>query len=158
MVKNRGELEARVVRAAEAALGRQQRVSAIDVLCGMGLLQHTHVDQWRKGRIDCLEQMIQGNPDKISFSIQTFHHWAEQKSLNPSETPYLRETRAGAMPLQFTRSADPEIETPYRTHYLSPPMPERKQQQLQEKVKPGCGTCGVRDRARLPVLGVRHES
>jgi hypothetical protein len=134
MVKNREELEARVVRAAEAALGRQQYVSAIDVLCGMALLQPLHVDQWRKGRIDCLEQMIQGSPDKISFSIQTFQRWAQQKSLKPSETPYLRETRAGTMPLQFSRSGNPEIETRYRTHYLSPAMPERKQQQLQEKL------------------------
>jgi hypothetical protein len=134
MVKYREELEARVVRAAEAALGRQQYVSAIDVLCGMALLQPTHVDQWRKGRIDCLEQMIQGNPDKISFSIQTFHRWAQQKSLKPSETAYLRGTRAGTMPLQFPRSRDPEIEKRYRIHYLSPAMPERKQQQLQEKL------------------------
>jgi hypothetical protein len=134
MVKNPEELEARVVRAADAALERQQYVSTIDMLCGMGLLQPVHVDQWRKGRIDCLEQMIQGNPDKISFSTQTFHHWAQQKSLKPSETPYLRETRAGTMPLQFTRSGDPEIEKRYRIHYLSPAMPERKQQQLQEKL------------------------
>jgi hypothetical protein len=134
MAKNRGELETRVVRAAEAALGRQQYVSAIDVLCGMGLLQPPHVDQWRKGRLDCLEQMIQGNPDKISFSIQTFHQWAQQKSLKPSETPYMRETRAGTIPLQFTRSGNPEIETRYRTHYLSPAMPELKQRQLQEKL------------------------
>jgi hypothetical protein len=134
MVKNREELEARVLRAAEAALGRQQYVSPIDVLCGMALLQPVHVDQWRKGRIDCLEQMIQGNPDKISFSIQTFHRWAQEKSLKPSETAYLRETRAGTMPLQFTRSGNPEIETRYRTHYLSPALPERKQQQLKEKL------------------------
>ena len=51
MAKNREELEARVVRAAEAALGRQQYVSSIDVLCGMGLLAATHVDPWRKGRM-----------------------------------------------------------------------------------------------------------
>jgi len=142
MVKNREELEARVVRAAEAALGRQQYVSAIDVLCGMALLQPVHVDQWRKGRIDCLEQMIQGSPDKISFSIQTFHQWAQQKSLKPSETAYLRGTRAGTMPLQFSRSGNPELEIRYRTHYLSPAMPERKQQQLQEKL----------DRAPEPVV------
>ena len=45
-------LEERVIRAAEAALSRQQYVSAIDVLCGMGLLLPMHVDSWRKGRVD----------------------------------------------------------------------------------------------------------
>jgi hypothetical protein len=42
-------LEERVARAAETALSRQQYVSAIDVLCGMGLLLPTHVDSWRNG-------------------------------------------------------------------------------------------------------------
>jgi hypothetical protein len=134
MVKKREELEARVVRAAEAALGRQQYVSAIDVLCGMGLLQPTHVDQWRKNRIDFLERVIQGNLGKISSSMQMFHRWAQQKGLKPSETAYMRSTRSGKMPLQFSKSGDPGIEKRYRTHYLSPVMKERKQQQLQEKL------------------------
>jgi hypothetical protein len=134
MVKNRQELEARVVRAAEAALDRQQYVSAIDVLCGMGLLQPTHVDSWRKGRIDYLERVIQGNLGKISSSMQMFHRWAQQKGLKPSETAYMRGTRSGKMPLQFSKSGDPDIEKRYRTHYLSPALPERKQQQLQEKL------------------------
>ena len=134
MAKNREELEVRVIRAAEAALGRQQYVSAIDVLCGMRLLQPTHVDQWRKGRIDFLERMIQGNLGKISSSMQMFHRWAQQQGLKPSETAYMRGTRSGTMPLQFSKSGDPGIEKRYRTHYLSRAMKERKQQQLQEKL------------------------
>ena len=39
--ENRKALEARVVRAAEAALARHQYVSPIDVLTGMGLLAPT---------------------------------------------------------------------------------------------------------------------
>jgi hypothetical protein len=58
-------LEERVIRAAEAALSRQHYVSAIDVLCGMGLLLPMHVDSWRKGRVDYLERVIQGNLHKI---------------------------------------------------------------------------------------------
>src|SRR5271167_3266485 len=49
--KRKPGLEERVVQAAEAALSRQQYVSAIDVLCGMGLLLPMHVDSWRKGRV-----------------------------------------------------------------------------------------------------------
>src|ERR1039457_3230549 len=37
-VPGRSKLEQRVYRAADAALARQHYVSAIDVLCGMGLL------------------------------------------------------------------------------------------------------------------------
>ena len=95
-------------RAAEAALGRQQYVSAIDVLCGMGLLQPTHVDQWRKNRIDFLERVIQVISASISSSMQMFHRWAQQKGLKPSETAYMRSTRSGRC---LCSSARAEIRT-----------------------------------------------
>jgi hypothetical protein len=87
----KNELEQRVVRAAEAALSRQQYVSAIDVLCGMGLLTPTHVDSWRKGRIDFLERVVLGNLSKISSSMAIFRRWAREKGLNPSETHRLQD-------------------------------------------------------------------
>jgi hypothetical protein len=100
----------------------------------MRLLAPSNVEAWRKGRLDFLERMIQGRPEKISRSIATFHRWAEAKGLQPIETRYVRGARAGAVDLQFTESGDPEIEKSYRTHYVSPDLPERKQQQLQEKL------------------------
>ena len=45
---HKSELKRRVFQAAEAALSRQQYVSAIDVLCAMGLLARTQVASWRK--------------------------------------------------------------------------------------------------------------
>jgi len=65
------ELKKRVVLAAEAALAHHQYVSAIDVLTGTGLLARTHVESWRKGRIDFLERVIQANLKKISESNGT---------------------------------------------------------------------------------------
>jgi hypothetical protein len=127
-------LEERVVRAAEAALSRQQYVSAIDVLCGMGLLLPMHVDSWRKGRVDYLERVIQGNLRKISSSMKIFRRWARDKGLKPSETGYVRRARSGTIPLQFSKSGDQAIEQSYRTHYLSPALSERKQEKLQKKL------------------------
>lgn len=128
------DLRLRVERAAEAALARQQYVSAIDVLCGMGLLASTHVDSWRKGRIDFLERVLQASPGKISSSLSIFRDWAHQKGLPPSETEYARTTRAGTAPLQFTQAADPETEKTYRTHYLSAALSPVKRQQLENKL------------------------
>ena len=136
------ELERRVLQAAEAALARQQYVSAVDVLCGTGLLAPTHVDSWRKGRIDFLERVIQGNLRKISLSMAIFRRWAQEKSLKPSETRYVRRTRTGTVALRFSKSGDPKIEKSYRTHYVSPALSERKQQRLQQKL----------DRAQQPVV------
>ena len=132
--KRQDDLRTLVVRAAEAALARQQYVSTIDVFCGMGLLASTHVESWRKGRIDVLEQFIQGNPNKISALLALFRDWAHQKGLHPSETAYVRITRAGTIPLQFTHLGDPEIEKTYRTHYLSAALPEPKRLQLEDKL------------------------
>ncbi|NLP98261.1 DUF2293 domain-containing protein, partial [Mycobacterium tuberculosis] len=61
----RQPLEQRVARAAQAALARQRFVSAIDVLLGLGWLAPSHVDQWRQGRVDSLEQVVQANLSKI---------------------------------------------------------------------------------------------
>jgi hypothetical protein len=44
-------LDQRVVRAAEATLRRQQFVTAVDVLGGLGWLPMARVDEWRQGRI-----------------------------------------------------------------------------------------------------------
>ncbi len=49
-------LEQRVTRVAEAVLAEQQFVSAIDVLVGLGWLAPSHVDTWRQGRVEALEQ------------------------------------------------------------------------------------------------------
>jgi len=134
-ISNLTKLEERVYRAAEAALARQHYVSAIDVLCGMGLLASSAVDFWRKGRVDFLEREIQGSLNKISSSMAIFHRWAQEKGLKPSETDYVRTARSGTVPLRFSVSGDPEIEKSYRTHYVSPTLSERKQQKLQEKLE-----------------------
>ncbi len=131
---NQRELESRVIRAAETALSSQQYVSAIDVLCGMGLLRAAQVDLWRKGRVDFLERVIQGNLSKISSSMAIFRRWALEKGLKPSETGYVRRTRGGTLPLQFSKSGDAAIEKHYRTHYVSPELSERKQQTLRKKL------------------------
>ena len=127
-------LEHRVKRAAEHALADHKYVSAIDVLTGMGRLAPSNVEAWRKGRVDCLERVIQGSLAKISRSMSLFREWAIAQGLRPSETVYVRRTRDGTVPLQFSRSGDPDIERSYGTHFVSPELSERKREQLNEKL------------------------
>ena len=129
---NRAALEERVVQACEAALADHGYVSAIDVLTGMRLLSPVHVESWRKGRIDFLERMIQGNLQRISLSMSLFREWAEQKGLRPSQTRYTRWGRGTQMDLRFSMSGDPDIERQYRTHFVSPTLSQRKLE-LKEK-------------------------
>jgi hypothetical protein len=127
-------LEERVVRVAEEALSRQQYVTPIDIFLGIGWLAPTHVDAWRQGRIDSLEDRIQGNLKKISLATQLFRQWAEAKGLQASETRYVRHTRGGLTDLQFSKSGAPATEKAYRTHYVSPELRERQQQKLEERL------------------------
>jgi hypothetical protein len=123
-----------VVRAAEAALADHKYVSAIDVLIGIGFLALSHVESWRKGRIDFLEQTIQANPGKVSRALAMFSEWALERGLKLSETQYARRTPAGDVDLRFTEGGDPAIEKNYRTHYISPALSERMQERLAEKL------------------------
>jgi hypothetical protein len=130
---NQRQLDRRVIQAAEAALAHHQYVSTIDVLSGMGLLPPTRLEDWRKGRVDFLERVIQGNLRKISAAMATFRRWAREKKLEPSETRYTRQTRGATVDLRFSKSGDPGIEKSYRTHYVSPALSERKKQQINER-------------------------
>lgn len=124
----------RVARAAEAALARQQYVSLIDVLGGMGLLSWNTVAAWRKGRVATLYDSVQGRQAKIEGSIAAFRAWAEKNGLQPREVGYTRRTPAGEVDLRFSVDGDPAIEAVFKTHYISPAMPERKQKQLEQKL------------------------
>ena len=99
------------------------------------MLAPSHVDARRQGRIDFLEQVIQGNPHKISSAMAMFHEWASEKGLKPTETSYVRRTRNGTVELRFSQTGDSAIEKNYRTHFVSPSLSERKQERLREKLE-----------------------
>lgn len=134
MPKQSQNLKTRVMEAAETALSSRNYVSVIDLFCGMRLLRSAHVDLWRKGQIQVLEEMIQAGPSKISSSIKIFQEWAQGKGLKQTETQYLCQGRSEVRSLQFSRSGDPELERLYRTHYISAEISERKQEQLQKRL------------------------
>jgi len=57
----RQHLEQRVTKVVEVVLAEQRFVSAIDVLVGLGWLAPSHLDNWRQGRVETLEQIVQAN-------------------------------------------------------------------------------------------------
>src|SRR5437764_382201 len=117
MASNRGEIDRRVVRAAEAALAKRKFVTAIDVLVGVGWLEPRRVDEWRQGRVDYLERVTVANLGKISTAMRSFRRWAQARGLRPSETAYVARTR-DRRPLRFSKSGDAGIERVYRTHWV----------------------------------------
>ena len=129
--KNRIPLADRVARAADAALAAQHFVSAIDILVGIGWLDFGTVQRWRRGQIDCLEEVVQVNRLRISEAMRLFEAWSITKGLLPSPTAYVGGT-PGRPTLRFSRDGNPEIESSYRTHWVSPELSEKKRQRLTE--------------------------
>jgi hypothetical protein len=129
--KNRVPLADRVARAAEAALAAQHFVSAIDILVGIGWLDSEAVKRWRRGQIDCLEEVVQVNLPRISEAMRLFRSWAIARGLFPSPTAYVGRT-PGRPTLRFSRGGNPAIEASYRTHWVSPELSEKKRERLAE--------------------------
>lgn len=126
------KLERRVVEAADEALGRQQYVSAIDVLVGVRWLAPSNVDRWRQGRVDCLERIAQVDPSKLSDAMAIFRRWAADRELVPSETAYVARTR-DRRALRFSAHGDEAIEQAYRTHWVSPALSEAQRDRLTDR-------------------------
>ncbi|HYD04945.1 MAG TPA: hypothetical protein VEC60_04430 [Reyranella sp.] len=130
--KSKAPLADRVVRAAETALAEQDYASFTDVLRGIGWLDPNTAARWQRGQIDCLESAIQTAPPRLSEARRLFRSWAEAKGLSPSPAAYVARTPQRPA-LRFTRHGDPEIEEQYRTHWISPQLPEKKRRHLEAK-------------------------
>jgi hypothetical protein len=129
---NRRALAERIVTAAEAALAAQGYVSPVDVLLGIGWLDASTVERWRRRQIDCLEHAVRTNPLRISEAVTLLRSWAGERGLSATETHYVARTPQ-RQTLRFTQSGDPTIEALYRTHWVSQQLSEKKRERLAEK-------------------------
>jgi len=129
--KNRVPLADRVAKAAEAALAARHFVSAIDILVGIGWLDAQALERWRRGQIDCLEEVVRANLQRISEAMRLFRFWATARGLFASPTTYVGRTPR-RQTLRFSRSGNPAIEVSYRTHWVSPELSEKKRERLAE--------------------------
>jgi len=130
--KDRPPLAERVARAAESALQTRNYVSAVDVFMEIGWLPPTVTKDWQQGRSESLESVIQVNPQRLSAALELLRSWAIGKGLLASETQYVARTPQ-RQALRFSRSGEPELELLYRTHWMSPAIPEKKRERLVRK-------------------------
>jgi hypothetical protein len=130
--KNRTALADRVVKAAETALAAQGYVSPIDVLVGIGWLDASTLEHWRRGQIDCLERAVQVKLPRMLEALKLFQSWAADRGLSASPTDYLARSPQ-RQTLRFSLSGDSAIEALYRTHWVSHELSEKKRERLAEK-------------------------
>lgn len=129
---NQPEIEARVVRAAEAALAERRSVTAVDVLVGVGWLSPSAVDRWRQGRVGYLEQEVQVDPSRVATALALFRRWAEQRHLAPREAVPVTRTR-DRRPLQFSAGGEPGVEQAVHTLWLPSDLPDAKRTALADR-------------------------
>ncbi len=120
------KLRRRVVEAAEAVLARQRYVSAIDVFTGVGWVHSSHVDRWRQGRVDSLEELAAVDARRLGDAVDILRDWARDRGLTASETAYLSGTR-DRQPLRFLAEGD---DTAFRMHWLSGDLSPARREQL----------------------------
>jgi hypothetical protein len=125
------DLVTRVTTAAEAALADHQYASFIDVLTGMNLLQN--VQAWHNGRVQYLDEMVQGSPEKLLKVIELFGQWAAARGLRREDLPP-HASFIPRPPKYHTASQYPALEQAFRLHFVSPQLPEKKLEKLREKV------------------------
>jgi hypothetical protein len=70
-----------------------------------------------------LESVAPVEPSKIAAALAAFQRWAQDRRLTPSETEYAARTR-DRRTLRFSVSGDADIERTYRTHWVSPDLPQ----------------------------------
>jgi hypothetical protein len=109
---------ARVVRATDAILARQEAVSPTEVFVEMGLLSSLAIEEWRAGRLPFLERAIQCNLSAASRILRLLRMHAHDLNLRPSARIYVRRTRGGRLRLRFTKSGDLKLEEAYACHFL----------------------------------------
>ncbi len=132
---NREELSKKVIKVASQVLHDKQYVSSIDILLGLGYLSLNILEDWRRGRFSYLEERLQVNLSKLSFTMKCFRQWAQTQGLLPRETAYVQKACSRTIHLRFSKSGNETSETCYRTHYISPILTEQKQQRLVDKIE-----------------------
>jgi len=125
-------LERRVGAAAEALLTRSKSVSPIDVLAAIGWLPWSLVDQWRQGRVDCLERVAPVHPDRLAAALEHLRRWAADKGLKSSEVAYVAATR-DRRALRFTADGDQASERAWRTHWIPAELSESARERLTQR-------------------------
>lgn len=122
----------RVRRAADEALARQGSVAVTDVLVGIGWLAPVHLEEWRRGRIKHLADLVPVGPHRVHEVIRLTHEWAREHGLPEHEAIPLHGGRRPGE-LRFGADADPLVEQAISHCWVRPDLPERQQERLVAK-------------------------
>ena len=94
-------------------------VTPVDVMMEIGYLRKDRFEDWRFGRVPCLERVITCNLSKAQRVLMILKYHAEERGLKPSSTVYKKWGKGHKHQLRFSVSGNPFMETLYATHYVA---------------------------------------
>jgi hypothetical protein len=108
----------RVERAVAAILASGKVVAPVDVLVKMDILAPKDLEDWRFGRVPCLEHLMRGNLSRLSRLLRIFGLHCHDLNLVASQTGYVRWGKGPRTPLRFTKTGEPRLEKVYARHFV----------------------------------------
>ena len=108
----------KIERVVADLLVKGNEVTPIDVLVGMGLLKPEHLNDWRFGRVPCLEGVVIANLARLSRLLRILGYYAHDLNLKPSWTAYMRYGKGPEQRLRFSTNGGPGLEKAYATHFI----------------------------------------
>lgn len=110
----------RIESAVADLLAKGKVVAPVDVLVVMKLLTPAALEDWRRGRVPYLEQVIGCNLARLSLMLCILRFHAHDLNLVPSQTDYCRRGKGPKQVLRFTKTGDPQLELAYSRHFVWP--------------------------------------
>jgi hypothetical protein len=83
-----------------------------------------NVQAWHNWRVQYLDEMLQGSPEKRQKVIDIFQKWAAARGLRREDLPP-HASFISRPPKYHTASQFPQLEPVFRLHFVSPHLPEK---------------------------------
>ena len=93
-------------------------VCSIDIFIGLDYLSKKDYEDWRFGKVDCLEKVCKANLSKLTLINKTIKKIANDLKLDKSRTGYNQYGKGVNRRLRFSKSGNKIIEDTYATHYI----------------------------------------
>lgn len=101
-----------------AVLERQESVSPIDVMMQLQRLTPKQIEDWRFGRITCLERVTVGGLGAVNRILRLMGFHAHDRNLIPSQIVYRKWGKGKKrITLRFPASGEPKLEAAWSRRY-----------------------------------------
>jgi hypothetical protein len=88
--------------------------------------------RWRRGRVDDLDYFLPTHDDRSVAFLVHLQKWAIARGLKSFEADYVSAARS-RRPLRFSSLDEPQLERAWRTHWISPDLPDKQAERVIER-------------------------